>query len=603
MHTPRVDSGARQRSGITGVVTVALLLAMWVVALTGAGWPALAHVEGMDGEEARAERIDELRVLAQASDPAPQHRAAEAPAGPGDGILAARASLNGEPQAHQPGPCAEGIWENAPWTSLWIDVIGFGASFYCDDATLILSALTADLWAPSDLDAMVWWIDTTGSGSDGCEGDNAAVLVSGGATLEAAVVMMPSCDSGTWELTELAFVDRAGASDFVGVALSHASIGAPESIRFFGTATNVHNSTMEFFPQSGRVELTGLTSAAPEPEPEPPPVPDPDPPPAPDIPVTRHEGADRIATSVQVSSTHWEEADVAVLATAWDFPDALVAGPLAAVEGAPVLLSDPDDLPRATTAELERLGVGHVVLLGGSAALSASVEAAVGDLAGNPSVERIAGANRYETAALVAERVGAPAGEVTVALGSDFPDAVAAGALAAAPTPTPTLLTAANAVPDASLAVIDSLDVEQGTVLGGPAAIADSAVAELEAAGVAVQRLAGADRYATSAKVAAEAIERLGDDDLPVIFATGANYPDALAAGALAAREGGPLLLTGPNALAPEVAELVVDHADRWSEALLIGGPAAITDAAEASILSALAGVEATDAQATSQAR
>jgi putative cell wall-binding protein len=61
-------------------------------------------------------------------------------------------------------------------------------------------------------------------------------------------------------------------------------------------------------------------------------------------------------------------------------------------------------------------------------------------------------------------------------------------------------------------------------------------------------RLAGADRFTTSVEIS----KRFGRGVPVAYIATGLNFPDALAAAAAAARNGGPLLLTAPDAL-PEV--------------------------------------------------
>lgn len=167
--------------------------------------------------------------------------------------------------------CAERFWDQPGGTSSWIDVGVFGATSYCD-GLMVLGILTYDEWYDSDLEAITWWIDTTGSEHDGCDGDNAVVIVAGGARLDAAVFAMPSCDPDSWTLTGEAVASREGDLDFLGVAFEHAALGSPSTIRFFGTASNTITTEIERFPTSGRVTLSGLE---PEPEPEPEPVPEP----------------------------------------------------------------------------------------------------------------------------------------------------------------------------------------------------------------------------------------------------------------------------------------------------------------------------------------
>ncbi|WP_285115550.1 cell wall-binding repeat-containing protein [Leifsonia sp. fls2-241-R2A-40a] len=92
---------------------------------------------------------------------------------------------------------------------------------------------------------------------------------------------------------------------------------------------------------------------------------------------------------------------------------------------------------------------------------------------------------------------------------------------------------------------------------------------------IGVGRIAGGDRYATS--VAVSKAEFPGT--APVVYiASGANYPDALAAGPAAAKSGGPLLLTTPY----EVPGDVVAEVQRLhpSSILVVGGPFPIWDAA-----------------------
>ena len=88
---------------------------------------------------------------------------------------------------------------------------------------------------------------------------------------------------------------------------------------------------------------------------------------------------------------------VVYVATGENFPDALGAGPVAAIVKGPILLVAQNSIPGETAAELTRLAPDRIVIVGGTAVVSSSVEA--GLVAYAPTVERIAGANRYDTAA------------------------------------------------------------------------------------------------------------------------------------------------------------------------------------------------------------
>lgn len=93
-----------------------------------------------------------------------------------------------------------------------------------------------------------------------------------------------------------------------------------------------------------------------------------------------------------------------------------------------------------------------------------------------------------------------------------------------------------------------------------------------QSADASTNRLAGADRYATSATVSAQYAP-----GVPVAYvASGANYPDALSAAPAAARQGGPLLLTAPARVpASIVAELQRLKPQRI---VVVGGTGAVSD-------------------------
>ena len=88
---------------------------------------------------------------------------------------------------------------------------------------------------------------------------------------------------------------------------------------------------------------------------------------------------------------------VAYVATGENFPDALGAGPAAAMVKGPVLLVSQNSIPGETAAELTRLAPDKIIIVGGTAVVSTAVETGLAAYAG--TVERIAGANRYDTAA------------------------------------------------------------------------------------------------------------------------------------------------------------------------------------------------------------
>ena len=82
---------------------------------------------------------------------------------------------------------------------------------------------------------------------------------------------------------------------------------------------------------------------------------------------------------------------------------------------------------------MEDHGIVYARILGGTAAVSASTEAALNTLLGDAMVDRIAGNNRYQTAVKVAQFGQDEAGMnwtyPALATGKDFPDALTGGPL------------------------------------------------------------------------------------------------------------------------------------------------------------------------------
>lgn len=150
--------------------------------------------------------------------------------------------------------------------------------------------------------------------------------------------------------------------------------------------------------------------------------------------VDRFAGDDRYATARRVARTFApDEIGTVYLASGVNFADAVAAAPSVTSDN-PLILTTPDELHdearRFLTAE-ERT-VSGVTILGGTAAISAEVEAEINEL--GIDTDRIAGADRYETAALIARRAFSTAGcypvtDVAVASGTDPFGGLAAGAV------------------------------------------------------------------------------------------------------------------------------------------------------------------------------
>jgi acyl-homoserine lactone acylase PvdQ len=296
--------------------------------------------------------------------------------------------------------------------------------------------------------------------------------------------------------------------------------------------------------------------------------------------IERVAGERRFETAVAVSRTRFEEAGTVVLARADRYPDALAGAPLAAQLEAPLLLTASDALHEATADEIARLGAGEAVLLGGEDAISRRVEAEL--LLRGVRSRRVAGDDRFATAAAVAEELGDADGAFLVEGGHPDPGRGWPDALAAAPyaafTARPILLTNAGELPGPTADALEGLGIRETLVVGGPRAVSDAVVAEVRAAGHGPRRIAGDDRYGTGVAVWREAVSA-GMDGGELWLATGLSFPDALAAGPTVAAHGHSLLLVHGTDLArsPATQALLRAEAEALQTVRLLGGPAAIS--------------------------
>ncbi|GAA3897921.1 cell wall-binding repeat-containing protein [Microbacterium invictum] len=152
--------------------------------------------------------------------------------------------------------------------------------------------------------------------------------------------------------------------------------------------------------------------------------------------VDRLGGADRYATGDRIVRDAFRGgADIAIIATGRNYPDALAAGPAAGAIGAPVILLDgvAKTVPAATLKLLKDLKVKHLFIAGGTGAVSSGIETSLRKAGyGSADILRLAGGSRYETATMLNTAVFGATDVAFVANGLNFPDALAGAPLAGA---------------------------------------------------------------------------------------------------------------------------------------------------------------------------
>lgn len=294
--------------------------------------------------------------------------------------------------------------------------------------------------------------------------------------------------------------------------------------------------------------------------------------------VTRTSGYDRYSTASELALVEYPEgSDTVFVASGLDFPDALAGGALAGALDAPVLLTRPGSLPGPTRMALQTLAPEQIVVLGGTGAVTDGVLTALGEYA---DVERVDGADRYRTAALISAQHES-SDVVFLASGMEFPDALAAAA-AAGMHEAPILLTRPGSLPGATVNELERLSPEAVYVIGGDTAISDAAADQAADYAGEVVRLGGTNRYSTAGMVAQEFFP----SPAPGAFvATGMDFPDALAAAAIAGSNNSPVLLTRPDSLPAATSNALI--AVRAQDVTIVGGFGAVSEGVQA-VLEAL---------------
>ncbi len=298
--------------------------------------------------------------------------------------------------------------------------------------------------------------------------------------------------------------------------------------------------------------------------------------------VIRIAGGSRTQTAALISEEGFESAENVVLASGDNYADALAGGALAYALEAPILLVR-GSLDQPTLDEIKRLGAKNIYILGGSLAISDDVVKTLTD--SGYSVERIAGASRYDTAIEIAKKLQSIAGapeEVYFAYAHNYPDALAISGIAAIKGCPVLYIAADGKLTDNTAEFVRNSGAQKGVILGGELAISPAAEGNILGIGISeVTRLAGASRVETCRKINEEYADILTGD--VICMATAYNYPDALAGGVFAALNKAPMMLLWSGGIDNNSDRAVIIDAAP-EKIYIFGGPVAVPVSAEAKI-------------------
>ena len=239
----------------------------------------------------------------------------------------------------------------------------------------------------------------------------------------------------------------------------------------------------------------------------------------------RLAGINRYATAVAISQKGWSTSDTVILASGENYADALTSGPLAKKYNAPILLTSKTSISAETIAEMDRLHAKNIIIIGREGAISLGVATQL-TKAGFSSITRIGGVNRYETSTMVAAKLDKPSAVVIVS-GQDFPDALSVSSIASK-LGYSIILSEKSGLCDSAKKYIANNGIKKAYIIGGQAVLYPGIEKQVTDS----VRLAVVNRYETNLAVLKAFVGEFNYDN--VFVATGNNFADALAGGALA---------------------------------------------------------------------
>jgi putative cell wall-binding protein len=293
---------------------------------------------------------------------------------------------------------------------------------------------------------------------------------------------------------------------------------------------------------------------------------------------------------------------VLVVANGWSAADVGLAVSLTAGSGgsgsggSALAFTRGERLSAAAGALLGDYEPASVLIVGGTAAVSAGTESAVRDAAPGSDLERVLGAGRVETSAAVARRVLGDPGRrdaapvFVVANGWRPADIGVAAALAARTADAAVLYTGTGGLSDAAAAVLGDYGASRVLIVGGASAVGPDVETAVASAAPAAQidRIGGATRTHTAALAARHVLgDPAASQRRVLIVANGWRPSDIGVAAALAARTANSAVVyTQDGRLSAHTLALLRDY--QPGTVSIIGGPATITPAVRASIRSVL---------------
>jgi len=256
-------------------------------------------------------------------------------------------------------------------------------------------------------------------------------------------------------------------------------------------------------------------------------------------------GIDRYDTAVKLSKSQFNTANTVMIANGEGvIADGLAATPLATYKKAPLLLTEVSTLREGTKSEIKRLGAKNAIIVGGTGVVSDNIVKQLKEL-GITSVERLGGADRYDTSLKIAQYIDKncyDVDKVVISNGQGGADSLSI-APAAGRDKMAIILVETDVVPTKIYSWLQSEQLENAYIIGGTGVVSNTVlnkINEITTENIINNRLGGQDRFATNAMI----IEKFYGNVIDKTYvARGWALLDALSAGPVAAANGSPVVL------------------------------------------------------------
>ena len=290
------------------------------------------------------------------------------------------------------------------------------------------------------------------------------------------------------------------------------------------------------------------------------------------IPSTRIAGRNRQLTAVEVSKTLFKHADIVILTSSNKMVDSLATSPKGIAINAPTLFVEKDSIMDEVLQEIKRLNPSKIIIAGGEESISDDVAKQLQQL--GIKQQRVAGADRFETAVKLGEQIRANSTnkkEIILVNGFNNIDALTAGSLAAKLN-IPVLLTENGQLNKTTEKAIKDWGIEKVIIIGGKTQVSETIASKLSKEGISTSRLSGRTRVDTALEVA----KAVNSNPDAIIFANGTKYPDALLAPYLSKAKDAPIVLIDKDEASVSVKQYLRDN--KIKNGIILGGEKSIEE-------------------------